>query len=84
MVAGSKLINYKFFWTFGKIYKADNYIDRSNFQCKTMTKIRKTYIDLLKARKNCAKKAKNANIRANEKAKKKAAKEAKKEKKRER
>jgi len=63
---------------------AGDYIDRSNFQCKTMTKIRKTYIDLLKARKNCAKKAKNKNIKANEKAKKKAEKEAKKEKKRER
>jgi hypothetical protein len=57
---------------------AGDYIDRSNFQCKTMTKIRKTYIDLLKARKNCAKKAKTANQRANEKAKKKAEKEAKK------
>ena len=49
-----------------------------------MTKIRKTYIDLLKARKNCAKKAKTANQRANEKAKKKAEKEAKRENKRER
>merc|ERR1712131_76637 len=48
------------------------------------TKIRKTYIDLLKARKNCAKKAKTKNQKANEKAKKKAEKEAKKEQNRER
>ena len=81
---GSNPTNKDFFLSFGKIYKAGDYIDRSNFQCKTMTKIRKTYIDLLKARKNCAKKAKTANQRANEKAKKKAEKEAKKEKKRER
>lgn len=70
---------------------AGDYIDRSNFQCKTMTKIRKTYIDLLKARKNCAKKSKEATIKANqkakkanEKAKKKAEKDAKRENKRER
>jgi hypothetical protein len=70
---------------------AGDYIDRSNFQCKTMTKIRKTYIDLLKARKNCAKKAKLAAQKANEKTKKlnekankKAEKEAKRENKRER
>merc|ERR1712045_795851 len=70
---------------------AGDYIYRSNFQCKTMTKIRKTYIDLLKARKNCAKKSKEATIKsnkkakkANEKAKKKAEKDAKRENKRER
>ena len=50
---------------------AGDYIDRSNYQCKTMQKIRKTYVDLLKARKNCAKKAKVSAQKEKEKAAKK-------------